>query len=73
MHYICAVFFIGYEQEHRTDTSEKKSVYTYASTTATVTHGQVSPSEQFFLELQKKLSDYYINFQTNIQMKNCFL
>ena len=34
--------------------------------TATVTHGQVSASEQFFLELQKKLSDYYINFETNI-------
>ena len=36
------------------------------STTATVTHGQATPSEQFFLELQKKLSDYYINFETNI-------
>ena len=40
--------------------------------TATVTHGQVTPSEQFFLELQKNPSDYYINFQTNIQMKNFF-
>ena len=41
--------------------------------TATVTQEQVTPSEQFFFELQKKLTDYYINFQTNIQMKNCFL
>ena len=38
----------------------------FALATATVTHGQVTPSEQFFLELQKKLSDYYINFETNI-------
>ena len=36
------------------------------SITAMVTHGQATPSEQFFLELQKKLSDYYINFETNI-------
>ena len=39
-------------------------------TTATVTHGQVTPSEQIFFELQKKLTDRKQSFkQTFISIK----
>ena len=41
MHYICAVFFIGCEQEHRADTSEKNQ-YTYASTSSTLKDWKIS-------------------------------
>ena len=82
MHYICAVFFIGYEQEHRTDTSEKNQ-YTYASTSSTLKDWKISMytsgkynncnncvRDQWKMAKLYKLDNNWFIYSTNLELNN---